>query len=75
MVSNGQDTSVRGKMEQNGQTEKKGYTYTPGVEIKIIVAVVFLMAFGLIMIFSASSYTSSISSVTNYDSHITLKSS
>ena len=68
MVSNGQDTSVRGKMEQNGQTEKKGYTYTPGVEIKIIVAVVFLMAFGLIMIFSASSYTSSISSVTNYDS-------
>ena len=68
MVSNGQDMSVRGKVEQNGQIEKKGYTYTPGVEIKIVVAVVFLMAFGLIMIFSASSYTSSISSVTNYDS-------
>ena len=68
MVSNGQDMSVRGKVEQNGQIEKKGYTYTPGVEIKIVVAVVFLMAFGLIMIFSASSYTSSISRVTNYDS-------
>lgn len=48
-----------------GQTD---YEYTPGVEIKIIVAVIFLMSFGLIMIFSASSYTSSISSVTNYDS-------
>ena len=42
--------------------------FTPGVEIKIIVAVIFLMAFGLVMIFSASSYTSSISSATNYDS-------
>ena len=52
MVSNGQDMSVRGKVEQNGQIEKKGYTYTPGVEIKIVVAVVFLMAFGLIMIFT-----------------------
>ena len=25
MVSNGQDMSVRGKVEQNGQIEKKGY--------------------------------------------------
>lgn len=48
-----------------GQTD---YEYTPGVEIKIIVAVIFLMSFGLIMIFSASSYTSSISSASNYDS-------
>ena len=47
--------------------------FTPGVEIKIIVAVIFLMAFGLVMIFSASSYTSSISSATKYDSSFYFK--
>jgi cell division protein FtsW len=50
------------------QVEQETAQYTPGVEIKIITAMIFLMAFGLIMIFSASSYSSSISADCNYDS-------
>ncbi|MGN0394400.1 MAG: FtsW/RodA/SpoVE family cell cycle protein [Coprococcus sp.] len=42
--------------------------YTPGIEFKILTAVIFLSAFGLIMIFSASSYSASLSIDTNYDS-------
>ena len=40
--------------------EKK--EYTPYVEIKIIMSMIFLLAFGLIMIYSASGYTSLVSS-------------
>lgn len=54
-------------MSTNGSEEKKT-VYTSGVSFKIITAVLFLCAFGLIMIFSASSYSASISSTTNYDS-------
>jgi cell division protein FtsW len=50
------------------QVENTEMQYTPGVEIRIITAVIFLMAFGLVMIFSASSYSSSISADCNYDS-------
>ena len=54
--------------EDNSEVKQIKYEFTPGVEIKIITAVLFLMAFGLVMIFSASSYTASISKECNYDS-------
>lgn len=47
---------------------------TPGVETKLLVAIFFLMAFGLVMIYSASSYYCSIRSYCNYDSAFYLKS-
>lgn len=50
------------------KSEEVEYIYTPAVEIRLIVGMLFLMAFGLIMIFSASSYSCSISAATNYDS-------
>lgn len=50
------------------QVEETEIVYTPGVEIKMMTAVIFLLAFGLIMIFSASSFTCSISASCNYDS-------
>lgn len=58
-----EDVQMR-NTKQIGTTEME---YTPGVEIKIMTAVIFLLAFGLIMIFSASSYTCSISAICNYD--------
>ncbi len=49
------------------QVEETEIVYTSGVEIKIMIAVIFLLAFGLVMIFSASSFNCSISADCNYD--------
>lgn len=40
-------------------------TYTPGIIYKIIIAMTFLLAFGLVMIFSASNYSSAASNFRN----------
>ncbi len=63
----GSDKNTKGS-EGGSEAKEIKYEFTPGVEIKIIIAVLFLMAFGLVMIFSASSYTASISAECNYDS-------
>lgn len=61
-------TSIQNEKSGNiRQIEEREIEYSPGVEVKIMVAVIFLLAFGLVMIFSASSYSSSISITTKND--------
>ncbi len=62
------NTNSKKGSEANSGVKEIKYEFTAGVEIKIIIAVFFLMAFGLVMIFSASSYTASMSADCNYDS-------
>ncbi len=54
---------------ENQETEQ----YTKGVEYRIITAVAFLVAFGLIMVYSASSYRAISKSSCNYDAAFYLK--
>lgn len=68
MEKKGTRTSARdGLTDKRNQAETTEVVYTPGVEIKILIAVVFLLAYGLIMIFSASSYACANSSACNYN--------
>ncbi len=53
--------------------EKKEEEFTVGVEYRIITAVVFLVIFGFIMVYSASSYTASLSEDCNFDGAYYLK--
>lgn len=69
MKSSRSDEEVNRNYSANGaQSGQQKIEYTPGVEHKILTAVLFLIGFGLIMIFSASSYSASLSSDSNYDS-------
>lgn len=61
-------TEERGSSGNMMSGEKSETEYTPGVEFKILTAVIFLTAFGLVMIFSASSYSASLSAEANYQS-------
>lgn len=59
--------------KKNRQAVRAEIEYTQGVEMRIILVVIFLLAFGLIMIYSASSFMCSISSDYNFDSAYFLK--
>ncbi len=53
---------------ENDNKQSTELAMTPGVDLRIMVSMIFIMAFGLIMVFSASSYLASSKSEYNYDS-------